>query len=120
MKKKLKIDDEKEMTYEEYIEEGKLFAKDLYEKPITLTKAEYEKMLERKKITKELEHKIDELTKEYSEIFFKNIPKEDIKGIDISNYGYYEILEYCIDKIKKNDKNITGLLCSALGNKCEN
>ena len=118
MKKKLKIDDEKEMTYEEYIEAGEKLYNNIQKH--TLTREEYEKMLERKKITKELEHKIDELSKEYSEIFFKNIPKEDIKGIDISNYGYYEILEYCIDKIKKNDKNITGLLCSALGNKCEN
>lgn len=117
MKKKLKIDNEKEMTYEEYIAAGEKLYNDI-QKHI-LTREEYEEMLKRKKKIREWEHKIDELSKEYSEIFFEKVLKEEMKGVDFSYYGYYEISKYCIDEIMKNDKKIIKLFGTILARKYE-
>lgn len=114
----LKIDEEKDMTYEEYIVAGEKLYNNIQKH--TLTREEYEEILKRKKKIRELEHKVDELSKEYSEMFFENVPEEEMKDIDFSYYGYYEILKYCIDEIMKNDKNVIGLFGSVLGNKYEN
>lgn len=115
----LKIDEEKDMTYEEYEETRKNIINDITNNTY-FTREYFEKMQQRIKREKQWQHKIDELSKEYSEMFFENVPKEEMKDIDFSYYGYYEILKYCIDEIMKNDKNVIGLFGSILGKKCKN
>lgn len=77
-----------EMSYEEYKETGKNVLKDMWK----LSKEDYEKGIEFINKIISYENKIEDLALEI-------IPDNKI-------YGYYVILEYCLKKIKENDKNL--------------
>ena len=77
-----------EMSYEEYKETGNNILKDIF----NITKEDYEKGIEFINQIASYENKIEELASEI-------IPNNNI-------CGYYVILEYCLKKIKENDKNL--------------
>lgn len=73
-----------------------------------LDKETYEKIMRIKKGEEDYEKKIDELANGY----FVDIPNKNI-------FGYYKILEYCLKKIKENDKNLRMGFGNSLGIKKE-
>lgn len=69
-----------------------------------MDKESFETIMEIKKSEEDYEKKIDELANEY----FVDIPNKNI-------FGYYKILEYCIEKIKQSDKNLRMGFGNSLG-----
>ena len=94
------------MSYEEYEETRKEIINKVAEKTF-FTSEYFEKLKEKMKKEKIWEEKINTLAQEYFTIIQDDIFQENIsKDFNFVQYGYYVILEYCLNEIKKNDKNL--------------
>lgn len=81
-------------SYEEYKENRKKVYNDIFK---------YEKVIQKIERLKVLYKKTDELADEYFEVFNE---EQCSKGNKAKNYGYYKIIEYCLNQLKDNDKNL--------------
>lgn len=86
------IENNKEMSFEEYKEALKTLSKNVEEHYKIESKKEFKDFLNKIEYYKEFDKKIDNLAKEYN-------PDFDII------LGYYAILDHCIKKIKDQDVN---------------
>ena len=91
------------MDFEEY----KKIIQDMLDKTTNekfFTKEFYQKLEKQIENKKEFENKIDALAQEYCKALLLN---DKMINDSSAQHGYYAILEYCIEHIKNNDKNLT-------------
>ena len=94
------------MDYEEYNETRKEIIKKVMDKTY-FTEEYFEKLKDNMEREKVWEEKINRLAQEYFTIIQDSIYTEIVsKEFNITQYGYYAILEYCLKQIKINDKNL--------------
>lgn len=95
------------MTYKEYQKAKKQVIINLNKE---FTKKQFDDLERKIKQEKKIEKKIDKIVEEYLKLYLGDIAiKNNYKDINLCSIGYYSILEYCLKKIKINDKNmITG------------
>ena len=102
------------MNYEEYNETREEIIKKAMDK-IYFTEEYFEKLKEDMEKEKVWEEKINKLAQEYFTVIQNGIPTEAIsKDFNITQYGYYAILEYCLKQIKINDKNLISGFATSL------
>ena len=87
-------------SYEEYQENRKKVYNDIFK---NVSKENYEKVIQKIERLGFLHKKTDELAEEYFEIFNEEKCSKENKA---KNYGYYEIIKYCLNQLKDNDKNL--------------
>ena len=94
------------MNYKEYEKGIYEISQDI--KNHKIYKKDYEILLKCEKIEKRYKEKIDKLALQYMQEFMKSykIDENNFKNYNLQIIGYYEIIEYCLKKIKQNDKNL--------------
>lgn len=96
----MNIENNKEISFEEYKEELKTLSKNVEEHYKIESKEAFKDFLNKIEYYKKFDEKIDNLAKEYN-------PDFDII------LGYYAILDYCIKKIKDQDENFKKQIAKA-------
>ena len=85
------------------------------------TKKQFDDLERKIKQEKKIEKKIDKIVEEYLKLYLGDIEiKNNYKDINLCSIGYYSILEYCLKKIKMNDKNLMTGFSANIKNKEDN